>query len=731
MEQNFQSTKLPTSASQVPSTGGAAWTNPSRITANDGSSAAVSYSMGGDSGASITGSVFGFQQLPDSAVIDGIEVIIDGTNTGCYGDVSLNIAGTSTKQINALNGSFGNSTDLWGLSSIDPADIAGLTVTVNTGDISGGDGTATIDYLSVTVFWHIELTAAEADVPTRFSYKVFSRAGKYLGELPNVSSKLMFPEDINSAGSLITVVCGESLNKPVEVSPLLDESGNIITTEDDEPILTTSTEIVVAPGNSPDDAIFKNSNRLKVWMYNNYYPNGKLVFSGEIDKVNFKYGGGDASVKLTVYSDGLDLTNYVARGYPFSYTNDVSQTTQNSYVTSTVNGPKGGGWNIFGQSFKIGSGVTNLGAIDLMLEGTAEVSVAIYDGPNGNFMGSGTKNVSNGGPTVETIEFPTLIDVTPLDECFYAVWVAEGQSIRVYGNNSSVYSNGSMYQSNYSGGSGGGSFLEVAGDMYFVTKTGDPTTTATYTLDDPVSEMAHGIMLDYNSRGGLITERDFEATGLSLTYTFVVAFIHDAIKKILELAPNGYYVYVDVGTAEMDIKQVSDTADFVVTRGRHINELDLALSIEKVKNLLLLSGGDVGGGVNLYQQYQDSVSVSNYGVRTATKSDNRVTLPNTANAIGASFIEENSEETQETTLTILNEHMDITLLTPGKTIGFRNFGNFIDDMVLQIVRREINLSDGVAKLSLGRLPVRLNSEFQRLSRELLDQQTIDNPSAPS
>jgi hypothetical protein len=50
-------------------------------------------------------------------------------------------------------------------------------------------------------------------------------------------------------------------------------------------------------------------------------------------------------------------------------------------------------------------------------------------------------------------------------------------------------------------------------------------------------------------------------------------------------------------------------------------------------------------------------------------------------------------------------------------------------MVLLIVRREFTLKS--VTLTLGRLPVRMNDEVQRLTRELQDQQTQDNPTAPS
>lgn len=731
MQQSYSNTQLPTTASQQTSGGGASWSNPNNILADDGSDATLGYFSGGDFGAAITGSDFEFPSLPDTAVIDGISLYIDGSQTGCYGTISIGITDSDTVDLGGLSGDYGGPTDLWGLDEITIADLEDIAVTVDTGDVSGGDGIASIDYMTVTIYYHIEVDNTDSDVPTRVDYKVFSRAGTFLGLLPNVTSDLAFPEDKNSAGTSIIISCGKKADNPTTVTPLLTEAGEEITTEDDETILTTSTDLQVVQGSSPDEAMFKNSNRVKAYLYNKYYPNGKLMFSGQINRVRFKYGSGDALVNLTVYSDGLDMNNFIARGYPFSYTNDVVQSSYNTSLLVSFDSSKLGGWYTLGQSWKTGAGVDTLGALTLKLKGTADVTIKVYDSPNGNLIGSTTRSVSSGSPTDFQFAFPELINVEPETEYFYAIWLPAGQSIRVYLYTPSIYSDGQAYSSTYSGGSGGGSFVIGNSDFYFYTKSGVPTTTATYTADDPVTDMASGILQDYNDRGGYITERDFEATGLSLSYTFVVSFIYDAIQKILELCPSGYYAYVDVGTAEIDIKQTSETADFLVTKGKHISELTIDMTIEQVKNYLLLTGGDAGGGTNLYRDYKDSVSTSNYGVRTTPKSDNRVTVTETADAIGDTFIAENSEEIQETTLTVLNEDIDITLLTPGKTVGFRNYGNFIDSLVLQIVRREANYSKGFATLILGRMPIRMTDEVQKINREVLNEQTIDNPTAPS
>ena len=734
MERNYSTTK--TAGNGTNSGPGyppnASWSDPDGVT-GVGDQASIGFFEGGQNGDTLGVDQFGFD-LPDFAVIDGVSVSITGGNTGCYGDISLS-AGVDNVDADTLNKVYGGSNDLWGADSISVADVndSSFGISVNLNDVSGGDGLAGISLVEITVYWHIDLSAPEADVPTRIDYKVYSYDGTFIGLLPKVTSKLAFAQDINSAGTAVEITCGKFVKNEVTVSPLLTEAGDVITTEDDLPILATETDLVIAPGNSPDQAIFKNGNRVKAWLYNRYYPNGKLVFSGQVNRVKFKYGGADTSVKLTVYSDGLDLNNFITRGYPFSYTTDVTQSSQNGYVTVTQDG-KGAGWQRYGQTWVVGGGVTNVGAIVLKLLGTADVTVTIYDGLpgfGGNLLGSVTRSVANGAAADVQFEFPQLIPVTAGGTYFMTVSVNSGKSIRVYKHGtSSTYANGSMYSSSYSGGSGGGLYYETTGDFYFITKSGLPTTTTTYSSDDPVSDMAHGILLDYNSRGGYITERDFEASGLSITYTFVVATIFDALKKILELLPTGYYHYIDLGTAEIDIKQMSTTADFTVVRGRHITELNLDLTIEQVKNYLLFSGGETAG-VNLYRDYPDPESANLYGLRTATQSDNRVTVNATADAIGESFIEENGDEEQETILVVKDEHVDITQFIPGKTVGFKNFGNFIDDMVLQIVRREPNFSDGVAVLTLGRLPVRMNDRIQAINRGLMNQQTINNPSAPS
>lgn len=735
--QYYSDTQAPVTVSTTNSViSGVTWQNPNNIKVEDGVYSQLSYIAGGDNGATIKGSGFAFKTIPANAVITGLQVRTRGyTENGANGSITLNLPGSSTKIVGSFNQTYGGNGDLWGLSSITPSNLASLQVTVHMDDASGGDMNAFLDFLSVTFFYRIDLAQPYSpDVPTSFIYDVYSKTGAYLGSLPNVTSLFSFAQDINSAGSVLKTTCGASAKTESTTEAIQDNTGAPIQTENSLDILATSTNVPMLPGNSTDDALFKNGNRLKVWMFNKWWPNGKLMFSGQVNRIDFSIGGDD-QITLTTYSDGMDLENYIARGYPFSYTVDQQNTTQNaSYIVQRFPGEPG--WTRIGQTFTTGASAPNVGQIQLLLNGSATVIVELWDAPNGNFLGSASQAVV--GATFSNpvaFSFPQLVATSNLTSYFFTVDVGNGQSIEVgiqYPTGS--YSGGMAYFSEYGGGSGGGSWLPGTVpfnniDLWFKTGIGTPTTTTTYTTQDPVTGMASGILADYNLRGGRIFQRNFTAAGYTLTYTFNSATINAAIQKILELSPDGYYAYVDLGTADIDILPVSTTPDFTVVIGRDLESLDFSMTIERVKNQLLFSGGDTGSGTNLFKQYQDTESSANYDPRIAQKSDNRVTLAATANAIGNAFIAENKDEVNETQITLLNEQVDITQYIPGKTIGFQNSGMFVDDFVLQIVRREFSKDKVV--LTIGKLPITQTAEVQRIQRGLLDEQTIANPNQPS
>lgn len=737
--------KYPTTTTTTNGTGtDGEWANPANIFADDGSNAtAVFLDPPPPTTLELNGATFGFN-IPSNAVIDGIKLEYEVASSNRWsepdGMVMLKKAGALTGDNKAGDGSaasgvwtYGGSEDLWGTTwtaaEINAANFGFGFIAAYTS--SPNDFTIAIDYVRITVYWHYSVDVSPADVPKRYLHKVFND-GVYLGNLPNVTSAFGYSLDINSVGSSLNIECGISSDTAaLPGSRLVTEAGEPITTEAGDYIYTDGQPPIIGAGNSVDPYLIQNGNVIEIWEYGYYHPNGKLVFSGIVNRISAGFGtSAENKINLLLLSYGADLDDYIARGAPFSYTSDQSQGLNGLYTLITQDS-KGAGWQRYGQTWTPGAGINNLGAIDVGLNGNCDVTLTAYNGTNGTEIGSVTKSINTAGLyAVIRFAFASLLPVVSGQQYFFTLAVGAGQQCYVH-YNANNYSGGTMYSSTYSGGSGGGAYTQMAAyDLNFGTFYGLNTTTATYTSKDPSTEILAPIVDDYNLRGGRITylTDSIEATGLSLTATFNTETILDALKKCLSLAPSGFHFYVDLGTGVLYFKDTPTTPTYTLIKGRHLNKLNLVMSIENVKNNLLFSGATTAG-TNLYAEYRDQESIGNYGQRLERKSDNRVSVQGTADAIGDSFIDENKDEYYETTVTVLDTTIDTSLFRPGDTVGLRGFGTFIDNLMLQIVRLEYTQS-GV-NLTLGTMPKRFSDEFEKIMRGLTAEQTVANPSAPS
>lgn len=725
--------RRPTSASDSGG-GGGVWTTPQNVYAAD-----TLYASGNITGAGqvtnwLYSAGYGFN-LPSTAVIEGIYVeFLRYGGLAATGQVStmkgFALSGTPKSGTDNWPGTpayvgYGGPTDLWG-QTWTPTDInnSGFGFALQAYNTHGGGGTALVDVMQITVYWH----TAPTDVPKRYIYKVFNAGAKYLGNLPNVKSSFSVSQDINTCGSQIYVECGVSADTSrLPSDPLTDEAGNPLTDEAGNTLTNEGATPIVAPGSFTNDALIKNGNTIQVFEYGYYNPNGKCMFRGQIERWEADFGDTGDIVRLLAYSDGQDLDNYIVRGYPYTYTADQTNVSQN---TGAVLSQSGATWNRYGQSWKAGLGVNNVAAIAILLSGVANVTVSVYDNPSlTNLLGSVTQYVALTSPTENQFNFPIAIPIVAGTTYFFAVQVNDGESIAIYYQNSDIYANGIGYNSNY-GGSGGGNYMSLGGDLYFRTFTGTGSTSATFTSMDPTTGMVAAFMTDYRARGGAITynSSSIDSTGLSLTYNLITNTVYEGIRAALTLAPAGFYYYVDLGTDVFYLKASNTVADLVITKGRHIEKLKFVATIENIKNQVFFTGGPVSG-VNLYHQYQDPTSVSLYGPKLDRQADNRVITDGTANAIGLSAVAEHKNENYQTTVTIIDKTMDTTLLHVGLVIGFNGFGTFIDNLLAQVVR--VDYSPEEVTLTLGLLPKRLHPEFERITRGLIAQQTLLNPSTPS
>lgn len=720
------------------------WANPANIFADDGSNASAAFLGPPNGTVDLQGATFGFN-IPPNAVIDGIKMEIEVPSSNRWseanGTVMLqkggvlvpgsNQAGLGSSSSNIWT--YGSATNLWNTTwtpaEINAAGFGAIFAAVYSS--SGNDFTIAVDYIRITVYWHYDVDVDPADVPKRYLHKVFND-GVYLGNLPKVTSPFGYALDINSVGSSLALECGVSADTAaLPGSRLLTEAGEPITTEAGEYIYTDGQPPIIGAGNSLDPFLIQNGNQIEIWEYGYYHPNGKLVFSGIVNRIEAGFGtGADNKIRLLLLSYGADLDDYIARGSPFAYTLDQSQGLNGLYTLITQS-DKGSMWQRYGQTWQPGAGVNNLGAIDVGVNGNCDLTITVRDGLSGSIIGSVTQAIAtNGGYQVIRFGFPSLLPVVAGSTYFFALSVGAGQQCYVHYNPQN-YTNGGMYSSSYAGGSGGGGYTEMAGyDLNFWTYSGLNTTTATYTAKDPTTGMLAPILDDYNLRGGRIvyTDDTIDATGQSLTALFNTETILDALKKVLSLSPNGFYYYVDLGTGVLYFKDTPTEPTYTLTKGRHLGKVNMVMSIENVKNDLLFSGAETAG-TNLFTEYRDQESIGNYGLRLERRSDNRVSIQATADAIGDSFLDENKDEYYETTINVVDSTMDTTLFRPGQTVALRGFGTFIDNLHLQIVRLEYSQT-GV-NLTVGTMPKRFSDEFEKVFRGLTQQQTVANPSAPS
>jgi hypothetical protein len=732
----------PSTAADDSSLSGDTWSNPNNAKVADGSYATVTDTNPNHTHYLKTTN-YGFS-VPDGSYILGIvvEILRHASANGANNvtDYAMRLAKpsggfTTANRADTISlwptsdayAVYGSSSDLWG-ESWNVADInsssfgAALSASLNPDTTV----TASVDFIRITVYYSAGAQAGNVDMQKRYIYKVYDKDGIYLGNLPKPSSDFSFPQDINTGGSQITVVVPVSADTSALPTAdfVLDESGGNVQDEGGADISSDGGNIFLGIGAGPDELI-KNGNEVVVMEYSYYHPNGIPMFRGTIKRWEATFGGdgADDTITLLIYSDGQDLSNHMIRGYG-SLALDQVQTTSDADTTFPSPGIT------LGQTFTTGTGVNHIGAITIYCKVTtstpATVTVHLCDRFGTTEYGSATMLVASTTPYAANFIFPSPIAVTASTQYFFFVSFTGGAFDIAY-NSTNVYSGGNAYS--YSGGW----ISSPSADLYFETYSAPYDTTATYGASpnvDPTIGMLEPFMDNYAAEGGKITynSSSIDATGLTLEYTFNTNTVYEGIQAVLSISPSDFYFYVDLGMNTLYFKQASTSADIVLTKGRHLNQIKIVASIEYIVNEVFFSGGVVSGQ-NVYTYSQDSTSIALYGPAIDRKSDNRVTSYGTAFAIGDSEVAEKKDEAYQTEVTIVDKTIDTTIFKPGLVIGFAGFGTFIDDLLAQIVH--IDYTPEQVTLQLGLLPKRLMNQVERATKGLIALDTIQNPVSPS
>lgn len=562
-------------------------------------------------------------------------------------------------------------------------------------------------------------------------YKIY-RDSTYLGTLPYVISEFNYSQDINTGSAETTIEVVQGLDTAHEdVVDIETESGETLTTELGEVITTERSFENI--GNKDSGRLIASGNDVEIYEYSDNDPNGVLVFAGYISGWSNKVGEEDRTT-ITVISHGKDLDDYVYGNS--AYTLQTSQTSYDDFLDFAPTGYAGRYLSIGGlaadrmaQSFTGLSYTLTKIAVELArgtnsggIPASVTVTLELYSGGigAGTLLDSINATVSTGYPTFTYTDFilTTPIALSSATTYHWRLKATDYASIRVMWAN--VYANGE-WQTRSSGGVWSGSPSNV--DTTFKMYSGAILTDAEFTSTDPSTMITEAL-----TYGGRVTEGDVDLTGLSLTYTFRLATVLEIINKCLELAPSGWFWTVDPATQQLTFKETAASPTHYFTLHKHLESIEVHSTIENIKNVVYFSGGPTAG-VNLLKLYTDTASLAINKRGLKRLSDNRVTLAATAQTLSENLMEEYSDEEFSSEITILGETYDIDTINLGDTVGFRSFGSFIDNLVLQV--RSITRGTDYVRLVIGKLPLKSSTYVDELKRSLENEQTLSNPNTPS
>jgi hypothetical protein len=343
------------------------------------------------------------------------------------------------------------------------------------------------------------------DIQKSYIYKVY-RQGQYVGLLPNVTSKFEYEQDINSAGSSITITCGISGDTVGLTPPTIDDETGAIILDETGGSLTAEQYPEIIGDNS---VFFKNGNQIVIFEISSYHPNGIQVFSGDVEKWNSEFGVDNEEIELTVYSDGQDLNNYVINTGDSAY---ITQNTSNGHFVEvkTTNTPPFTE-TICAQTFIMDASKV-MGSFDVKIDtySAGNLTVKLYrqigssvDTNNDTLLTYGRKSIGIVGGSVQNIKLlsPTTL-TTGLTYYILVTW-SSSTSAYLYTSDASPYATGNMWTMGYQWPSYYNITSVTGTDIYFVVYEHGGNTTVAYTSKDP-GYILNDIMNSYVDSGGAI-----------------------------------------------------------------------------------------------------------------------------------------------------------------------------------------------------------------------------------
>jgi len=655
----------------------------------------------------------------------------------------------------------------FGLDLPDDAVIDGIEVDIDESNQSTGGGTSTvyIDCIKIrlTYTWDVSINAEASsfggifiDPPNRelpqkrARFKVRSEAGDYLGDWRDVNSEPNFKQDINNVlGSMPVKFARNDLSIEPAVAELLNEDDAPLTDENDSPFLidvapvtglgtgtTLDTNVNVEvdsiygqfePLLNEDDTPILNEDASMI-LVEDGYPLGRTIFRGYVPRWELPLDGSSITSEIRSYSQDLN--------------NIILETEDTAYIDTGAKGSgyygiNGGGptdYEYLAQSFsmaaqKVVSKVRLYAFAGWYTDIDFDVTIVggTPSSPTTTFgSGSATVNRNTPVPYVDvTFDSPITLPIGTYHFVFSTDNYKTGGNVTYplnFYTSASAYAGGSIWYST----NDTGLVNDTGSDIAFILYEAGADTTVPFLSKDP-SQILRSIVDFARSRGAAInyTADSIEVTETLVSYTFQTNTVKEAIEKVLELCPANWYYYYDFGTDTIYLKEQSATPDRFLRKGQVVNG-KIVKTIEQVVNDVLFSGG---GTPALFKRTREApLAGTRRGLRK--KSDNRVTSSSTATILSQSDIDQLRDALYAGDVTISEDGtFYLEDVAVGEMLGFIGFGTLIDGIVVQSVSKDY--SPDKMPLSLTYNVPRVNKRVEDIKRNLEVLENVNNPAEPS
>lgn len=292
----------------------------------------------------------------------------------------------------------------------------------------------------------------------------------------------------------------------------------------------------------------------------------------------------------------------------------------------------------------------------------------------------------------------------------------------------------------------------------FMYENAQGNTQITHNSQDP-GEIAETILDSMAVLGCPVdwTETSLQKTGSVVSYTFNANNGQEAMDKMLELTPAGWYWYVDADK-NFNLHPKAGNALHTFTIGKEVFYMQPQKRIENVVNRIYFFGGIPDGQTEpLYSRYERPASIQNYGLRSIKKTDQRITVQATMDTVAGNILDGLQDLEIRTTIRVKDNNYDsdngynIESIRIGDTCQIRNYqdlqvsskwdvdfwdvGNWdfnirnITETIMQIV--EIRYRPDYVELVISSKIPDVSKRIEDINRNLIETITNDAPVSPA